>query len=114
MNGIDAHELEAVAHRLTGHTLQEWDRAHDHKRNQALEWIYKRRLIFPSEFFKLVDRADIEPDDFLLILTPVQVVQQYRRYEPDYNDETGKTVQSLIMYAHRLQITEVEPNVYSL
>jgi len=41
-------------------------------------------------------------------------VQQYRRYEPDYDDETGKTVQSLIMYAHRLQITEVEPNVYSL
>ena len=114
MNGIDAHELEAVAQRLTGHTLQEWDRAHDHKRTLALEWIYKRRLIFPSEFVKLVDRADIEPDDFLLILTPVQVVQQYRRYEPDYNDETGKTVQSLIMYAHRLQITEVEPNVYSL
>jgi len=114
VNGIDAHELEAVAQRLTGHTLQEWDRAHDHKRNQALEWIYKRRLIFPSEFVKLVDRADIEPDDFLLVLIPVQVVQQYRRYEPDYDDETGKTVQSLIMYAHRLQITEVEPNVYSL
>lgn len=114
MNGLDAHAIEAIAQRHTGHTLQEWDRAHDHKRTQALEWIYKRRLIFPSEFVKLVDRADIEPDDFLLILTPVQVVQQYRRYEPDYNDETGKTVQSLIMYAHRLQITEVEPNVYSL
>ena len=114
MNGLDAHELEAIAHRHTGHTLQEWDRAHDHKRTHALEWIYKRRLIFPTEFFKLVDRADIEPDDFVLILVPVQVVQQYRRYDPDYDDETGKTVQSLIMYAHRLQITEVEPNVYTL
>jgi hypothetical protein len=114
VNGIDAHALEAIAQRHTGHTLHEWYRAHDHKRNQALEWIYKRRLIFPSEFVKLVDRADIEPDDFVLILVPAQVVQQYRRYEPDYDDETGKTVQSLIMYAHRLQITEVEPNVYSL
>lgn len=114
MIDINPQELEALAHRHTGYTLKEWDRAHDHKRTQALEWAYKRKLIFPSEFFKLVERADIEPDDFVMIDTPTQVVQKYRRYEPDYDDQTGKTVKGLIMYAHRLQLTEVEPNVYTL
>jgi len=41
-------------------------------------------------------------------------VQQYRRHETDYNEETGKPTTHIIMYALTSQLREVEPNVYTL
>jgi len=111
---IDPAQFEELALRKTGKTQQQWNRAHDHKRKIAMEWIYKRRLIFPNEFFRLMSEADLEGDDFVLISVPTEVVQRYRRFEPRYNDQTGKHDSFLTMYVMRSQLSEVEPNVYSL
>ena len=114
MNGLDAHVIEEIALRRTGHTREQWDRLNDTKRTQSLEWAYKRGLIFPSEYCRIMNNTDLEGHEFTCIMVPISTVQQYRRYEADYNHETGKPTTHIIMYALTSQLREVEHNVYTL
>ena len=114
MNGLDAHVIEDIAVRRTGHTLEQWDRLNDSKRTKSLEWAYRRGLIFPSEYFRIMNNTDLEGHEFTCIMVPTTIVQQYRRHETDYNEETGKPTTHIIMYALTSQLREVEQNVYTL
>ena len=114
MNDLDANAIEQMAIKQTGYTLEQWDRLNDSKRTKSLEWAYKRGLIFPNEFMRIMENTDLEGHEFTCMLVPTTIVQQYRQYQTVYDEKTGKPTTHIIMYALTSQLREVEPNVYTL